>query len=462
MLRQYDDTSATAVNQRNIEMNVESSTVIMMAQPETAFMIMRVINHWISNLMEFHPERDTYTTQPWYIKWTESYPYMRSSGRTLHEIFRTMSRNYTIEPTDTTVYMLVDYCKANIPVFVNYYDIKEYDTHKNDQNLFQFSMNLYYQPQTLQSNAFNELSSTTDQGFTAFNDVHSILSYGNTNSNASSKSQSVASKTDVPLEVMVKEVNDGPADDDEHEANKTSSGVADNDEHEATKLSTGLSLSPNELSSNALGNRPKNRGERKKKKTEDLRTLVSQTCKDGIKNEMTNLRSEISETIAASFAKLSNSLPTPVQKTAVLPPLQETNMGTVPTYRKNMPSPRVQPSNSNIGQKEDSDRHFSYDSPTMRPYQRSGTLNFEYEGAIYELRDGVFNKESANLMAVHTDNDLVQFYQQLQSMVIMYNIFLQEFSMLQPWQKNRQIRYHLHVCSTTSIWNQILLMHIDE
>lgn len=39
-------------------------------------------------------------------------------------------------------------------------------------------------------------------------------------------------------------------------------------------------------------------------------------------------------------------------------------------------------------------------------------------------------------MEVHNDNDLVQYYQQLQSMVIMYNIFLQEFALLQPWQKS--------------------------
>jgi hypothetical protein len=185
MLQQHDDKSATAAQQQNIEMNVESSTIIMMAQPGTAFMLIRVINHWIANLMEFHPDRDTFTIQPWYIKWNESYPYMQSSRCTLYEIFCTMRRNYTTQPTDVTVYMLIDYCKTNFPVFVNNYDIKEYDAHKNDPNLFQFSMNLYYHPQAPESNAFIELSSTTDQAFTAFNDVHSIISYGNTNSNAS-------------------------------------------------------------------------------------------------------------------------------------------------------------------------------------------------------------------------------------------------------------------------------------
>jgi hypothetical protein len=274
MLQQHDDKSATTAQQPNIEMNVESSTVIMMAQPNTAFMLVRVINHWITNLMEFHPDRDTYTIQPWYIKWNESYPYMRSSRRTLYEIYRTLSRNYTIQSTDVTVYMLIDFCKATFPVFVNNYDIKEYDNHKNDPNLFQFSMNLYYHPQSLKSNVFNELSSTTDQVFTAFHDVHSIISYGNTNSNASRMSHSVVSKTDVPLEVMVKDSSDVQE--------KT-------EEQEVTKSSNDLSLSPNELSSNALGNTQKNRGERNKKKTEDLQTLVSQTCKNEIKTEMTNL-----------------------------------------------------------------------------------------------------------------------------------------------------------------------------
>jgi hypothetical protein len=67
-------------------------------------MLVRVINHWINNLMELHPDRDTYTLQPWYIKWNESYPYMQSSRCTLYEIYCTLSRNYTIQSTGQLVH----------------------------------------------------------------------------------------------------------------------------------------------------------------------------------------------------------------------------------------------------------------------------------------------------------------------------------------------------------------------
>jgi hypothetical protein len=91
----------------------------------------------------------------------------------------------------------------------------------------------------------------------------------------------------------------------------------------------------------------------------------------------------------------------------------KTSMGIVPTYRKNLPSPRVQIEKSYLSQFDsnnvqgDDTKQNGYESFTPQPYQCSGTLTFEYDGATYELRDGVFNKESAKLMDVHNDNNLV-------------------------------------------------------
>jgi hypothetical protein len=433
MLKQRDDKSAAAANQSTIDMNVESSTIIMTALPNTAFMIIRVVNHWIRNLLKYHTDRDTYIDAKWNIMWNESYPYMRSSRRSLHEIYRTLTRNYSISVNDVTVYMLVEHIKANIPNFVSHYDIKEFDDNKNDLNHFQFTMNLYHDPESQNLNPYHELSSTINQTFVPFNEVHSIMSHGKTNSSASRMSQSISSKIDedVPLEVTVHD------DTDVHESVEN--------EPETSK-STGISLSPNILPAQALGYDSTARSNRNRKKTEDLRTLVSQTCKQEIKSEMTSLRSEISGAIAENFAKLTDKMHVPSKISPHMTSITETTTTAPSTYRKNMPSPRVQPSSSNTFNKQRNNlvdnsnsadvQNTTTETQSYRPYQRSGVLNFDYEGASYELRDGVFNKESANLMEVKSDEDLIQYYQQMQSMVIMYNIFLQEFALLQPWQKS--------------------------
>ena len=60
---------------------------------------------------------------------------------------------------------------------------------------------------------------------------------------------------------------------------------------------------------------------------------------------------------------------------------------------------------------------------------------FQYQSAEYELRDQYFTKHSSNLRVVKTKTDLVHFYEELQSAAISYNIFLQQFDLLQPWAK---------------------------
>jgi hypothetical protein len=429
MLKQHDDKSALAASHQIFDMNVDVSTVIIMAQPESAYMIVRIVNHWITNLVNYHPDRETYMDNEWYIKWQESYPYMRSSRRSFFEIYRTLTRNYKVQDKDVTVYMLIDYLKANIPEFIHQYDITEYNNNPNDANLFQFTLNLYYSPKDHESNTFADLASTEKDDFVAYNEIRSIMSYGHTNSSISHMSKSHAS-----LKVTVPEVS-AMIDTQVHTGNE------DNTQLDKVQ-NPDLSLSPNELSSQALGPSLR-RNTRSKKKTEDLRTLVSQTCQNEIQSEMTALRSELNTTIADSIAKLTELMVKPTIANVTQPTtIPEIKPITIPsTYRKSMPSPRQPPATAqrfdqHINSESTIKRESQYDNTAIRPYQRSGTLNFEYENSSYELRDGVFNKESAKLMEVHNDNDLVQFYQQLQTMVIMYNIFLQEFALLQPWQKS--------------------------
>ncbi len=69
-------------------------------------------------------------------------------------------------------------------------------------------------------------------------------------------------------------------------------------------------------------------------------------------------------------------------------------------------------------------------------FQRSGTFLFQYNDDTYELRDNDFNKHSAQLMTVTNTTDLVQYYKQLQSMSVTYNIFLKPFESLTIWNRS--------------------------
>ena len=68
-------------------------------------------------------------------------------------------------------------------------------------------------------------------------------------------------------------------------------------------------------------------------------------------------------------------------------------------------------------------------------YQRSGSVIFNYRGSTYELRDNQYAKNSSELRKVTNSVDLVHFYEEIQSEAISYNIFLQQFDMLKPWDK---------------------------
>ena len=83
---------------------------------------------------------------------------------------------------------------------------------------------------------------------------------------------------------------------------------------------------------------------------------------------------------------------------------------------------------------------------------RSGTVYFQYQGSTYELRDNHYAKNSAELRDVNNKTDLVHFYEEMQSDSIMYNIFLQQFDLLQPWQK-----YITNTLPPTCIFNNLTI-----
>jgi hypothetical protein len=72
-----------------------------------------------------------------------------------------------------------------------------------------------------------------------------------------------------------------------------------------------------------------------------------------------------------------------------------------------------------------------------------------HNGYTWDLRDASFLKDTGTLMTVKNDTDLVQFYKQIQAMAIMFNIFVQQFQNLQPW--NRSINTIPSTCIFTTI-----------
>ena len=84
--------------------------------------------------------------------------------------------------------------------------------------------------------------------------------------------------------------------------------------------------------------------------------------------------------------------------------------------------------------------------PSQQQYQRSGTLLFIFQGDEYELRDGQYTKNDTTLRDVDGANDLLLYYQEMQSEALAYNIMLENFDQLQPWKNMCQILYLQPVC----------------
>jgi hypothetical protein len=188
---------------------------------------------------------------------------------------------------------------------------------------------------------------------------------------------------------------------------------------------------------------------------------VSNTCKNEIQSEMKLFTNELEKTMHKYTDNISKMFThnTPPRQTTQ--EIDTTPHMMPPTYRQSMPSPNPKKTNAQ------DPAVFQYDDDKTSPkdvedskrqpttsflptlFQKNNALSFMHNGYTWDLRDASFLKDTGTLMTVENDTDLVQFYKQIQAMAIMFNIFVQQFQNLQPW--NRSINTIPSTCIFTTI-----------
>jgi hypothetical protein len=364
----------------------------MIAQPLTAFKLLRVLNHWIDNLQKHHNNHEKVNTeQKWYIKWKAIYPFIKSSKRDFLDVYRMITEDYSVTDTTANVLSLVEFFRTNYPEFINYYDIKPIQGRETDRNYFEFTLNLYYHSFTDRENQYGELASLNGS-FRPFTSNNSITTWKTTHSITSS----IASKSnaDIPLVVHA----ETSLEDQEPSLIHDNKGISDDstDKKEISDDSNGnKEISDDSNISFSQTDTPPPDGIKNTKRvmknirrTEDLKTSVSNICKDEIKREMTavkkefgDLTSQLSSTFATTLnehtAKLEKLLS---QQDAFTPIKNESN--TVPSiYRKSMPSPKPTQYKPTFDFSTQSDT--KPDSTQQGKFQRSGTFAFTYNDHTY-------------------------------------------------------------------------------
>jgi hypothetical protein len=412
--------------------NVGTATVQLIAQPTNTYVLIRVVNHWINNLLEFYDsDTEIHKNQTWYIKWTSKYSHIRSSKRSLYEVYRALSENGTIDETDVTMYTLVTWLKDNIPQFVKHYDIKEQEGNKNNMNHFTFSLSLFYSPFDDPNNRFSEYASQNDK-FIPYTANKSIATrntdISQTGTSVSEEIQDTEKEQSIPKTVDL-EVHSNTNDDEL---------LATESNNQKISGDTNLSYSP-AVNTNDNSDILHPSTKRQRKKTEDLKQIISNTCKQEIQSELQNFKDEFHKSMSSytdNLTKMFNNVDKPddVKSEPLMIP---------PTYRQSMPSPNPRkpderlPTSYKYDQSQSAQSSEPYASKFQHtPFQKNNALSFLHNGYMWDLRDAAFLKDTGSLMTVKDDNDLVQFYKQIQAMAIMFNIFLQRFQSLQPWNRS--------------------------
>jgi hypothetical protein len=433
---------------QNIDTSIDVGTAIvhLIAQPTNTYVLIRIVNHWINNLLEFYDgDSEIDKNQIWYIKWSSKYTYIRSSKRSLYEVYRALSENGTIDETNVTMYTLVTWLKDNIPQFIKHYDIKERDGNQNNMNKFTFSLSLFYSPFDDPNNRFADYASQKDK-FIPFTANKSIATK---NTDVSQAGTSIVSKEmDEPKDQQIPKTVDLRV---EVHNNDDDDLVVENNNQKISG-DTNLSYSPAvNTNDNVDDEHPSTR--RQRKKTEDLKQIVSNTCKTEIQSELQSFKDELHKSMLAytdNITKVLKTVDEPDEvKSSKVPMLP-------PTYRQSMPSPNPRKSDEkpptsfkyehSTNDHQPEHHHTRYSNTT---FQKHNALSFMHNGYTWDLRDAAFLKDTGSLMIVNNDNDLVQFYKQLQSMAIMFNIFLQQFQTLQPWNRS------INTIPTTCIFDTI-------
>lgn len=266
---------STSIKEANLHTQINDTTITLIAQPKTVWKIIRAINHWIDNLITFYnDQKDINDEQTWYKQWKGIYKLIKSSKITYIQVYQLMINDYSPTTESTTITQLLEYLINTIPLLSAHSKIDTVPGQEKNQNYMQFKLHLYYKESEDPNNKFNDIRSKNSK-YKPFTDNESLCTWHTTPSQRSNfksiEENSETSSKAIPLVVHTDEIHDN---DDKHDI--AQSGY------------TNQSLSPNILSSSEI--QPKlTQVQKNKKKSSELKHLVTTACKSEIRNEMTTI-----------------------------------------------------------------------------------------------------------------------------------------------------------------------------
>jgi hypothetical protein len=215
-------------------MIINDNDVGLVAEPKSLFKIIRMINQWIENIVKYYEDKSVINNeQTWYRKWKALYPIVRSSKRSVIEVYRFITEDL-LAPT-ATVLDVLKYFINTIPELENYQQLTSTDNEPINPNYMRYQLSLYHTPYNDPNNRFSTIASDNDDKYCSFKDNRSIMTWNT--------AQSVDSIHSVPNIVTMNKVTE-----------KSKSVNNDNEQIVDTPLSndSNISLSDTKLSPNAL------------------------------------------------------------------------------------------------------------------------------------------------------------------------------------------------------------------
>ena len=413
----------------NSTMIISNHKVEMIATPKLLYKLVRVVNHFVDHIIRHYEDDESVNVNEyWYIRWKTNYPIIKSSKRTLIETHRLVHDDYVTNEKDIHIYGFFMSLLNIIPHLETCYDLLPAGGIDELVNVHRFKLIIVLFKGKLfdTNNRFAEFDSndslSTYKGFTA---NKSVTTWHTTISKASNASE--GDHKPVPGSVVVQEAMSHQSDNNSQISHETN--VKETKEPEESPNSKPSQIT-NDTNISYSVNTPKN--VKFTKNQQKMRDDIIKDCTTQIDAGMNGIKSSIQNLISEQNKLLNSTIKPSFQSHHSTPIISHQSV------QRNQPSPTHRPTNRPSPPNRQYHNHphsRSSNFNTTPSYQRSGSIMFQYQSAEYELRDQYFTKHSSNLRVVKTKTDLVHFYEELQSAAISYNIFLQQFDLLQPWAK---------------------------
>jgi hypothetical protein len=424
-----------SVQQLSRAMIINDNDVSLIAEPKSLFKVIRIVNQWIENIVHHYDDQQVINNeQTWYLKWKALYPIIRSSKRSVIEVYRFITEDL-LAPT-ATVLDVLNHFLDTIPELSTYQALTSIDDNDINPNYMRYTLRLYYTPYIDPNNRFATIASDSNDNYCTFKDNKSIMTWNT--------AMSITSEHSVPTIVTTTH-------------HKESAGVQPLEKEKVeTPISSdsNISLSDTKLSPTAIQSTAQDRKEKLNKKSSDLKAIIASSCREEIGKEMKNVKDDLDNKMDTLKISMENTITNNHEKIESIlnnamsnPKVHHHRANiTIPSqFKMNQPSPRISAKRTTTFDFSDTAKpddvpskiDSTFGQNTMqRAFQKSGTLLFHYSDDVYELRDGDFNKLQSKFTPISTKSDLIIFYKQLHGMAITHNIFLTPFDQLVPWDKN--------------------------